>query len=218
MLDVHAPHQSPFGVRDFFVHLLTITVGLLIALGLEAAVEAMHHRHQRIEAEALIRQEIRQNAESLEKAATQGNYSILKERDNLAHFITMTRGVLNGEQPPAGQKIDLGFHEEEIPDSAWRTATNTGVLEYMPYDEVERFGDAYREQALLQSMAQKTLEDYLELSASIDATRVNQGKNPFVTKDDAVRAMEIAQRAYGHLAGIIAAGQGTMDSYKKALE
>lgn len=50
MLDVHAPEHPIGGPRDFLVHLLTITVGLLIALGLENSVEALHHRHQRKEA------------------------------------------------------------------------------------------------------------------------------------------------------------------------
>ena len=54
MLDVHAPHHRLDSVREFVVHILTITVGLLIALGLEASVENMHHRHQRREAEETI--------------------------------------------------------------------------------------------------------------------------------------------------------------------
>jgi hypothetical protein len=48
MLDVHLPHEPIHGTRDFFLHLFTITIGLLIAIGLEAMVEAVHHRHQRI--------------------------------------------------------------------------------------------------------------------------------------------------------------------------
>ena len=37
-------------VRDFFMHLLTITVGLFIASESgEYAAEALHHRHQREE-------------------------------------------------------------------------------------------------------------------------------------------------------------------------
>lgn len=31
MLDVHPPHELVHGIRDFLLHLLTITVGLLIA-------------------------------------------------------------------------------------------------------------------------------------------------------------------------------------------
>jgi len=47
MLDVHAPHQSVHTWKDFFVHIATICVGLLIAVGLEQAVEGVHHHHQR---------------------------------------------------------------------------------------------------------------------------------------------------------------------------
>jgi hypothetical protein len=39
MLDVHAPHQSAHTLKDFLIHIAAITIGLLIALGLEATVE-----------------------------------------------------------------------------------------------------------------------------------------------------------------------------------
>jgi hypothetical protein len=47
MLDVHPPHESVHTWTDFFIHIATICVGLLIAIGLEQAVEALHHRHER---------------------------------------------------------------------------------------------------------------------------------------------------------------------------
>jgi hypothetical protein len=37
-LDVHAPHHRVEGWKDFFIHLLTISVGLLIAVGIEGCV------------------------------------------------------------------------------------------------------------------------------------------------------------------------------------
>ena len=46
MLDVHAPHQSAHTLKDFLIHIAAITIGLLIALGLEATVEWVHHKHQ----------------------------------------------------------------------------------------------------------------------------------------------------------------------------
>src|ERR1022692_3960716 len=46
MLDVHPPHQSTHTWKDFFIHLATIVVGLLIAISLEQSVEYIHHRHQ----------------------------------------------------------------------------------------------------------------------------------------------------------------------------
>jgi hypothetical protein len=49
MLDVHPPHESAHTWRDFFIHIATIVVGLIIAVGLEQSVELIHHHHQRNE-------------------------------------------------------------------------------------------------------------------------------------------------------------------------
>jgi hypothetical protein len=38
VFDVHPPHGAIHGRRDFSVQLITITAGLLIALGLEGSV------------------------------------------------------------------------------------------------------------------------------------------------------------------------------------
>ena len=65
MLDVHAPHETAHTGKDFFIHIATISVGLLIAVSLEQIVESIHHRHQRIELEAPLLEEARQNAESI---------------------------------------------------------------------------------------------------------------------------------------------------------
>ena len=47
MLDVHPPHHAANTWRDFFIHIATIVIGLLIAIGLEQGVEAVHHHRQR---------------------------------------------------------------------------------------------------------------------------------------------------------------------------
>jgi len=47
MIDVHAPHGGVHTWKDFWIHLGTITLGLLIAISLEQSVEWMHHLHQR---------------------------------------------------------------------------------------------------------------------------------------------------------------------------
>ena len=38
MLDVHAPHEAVHSWKAFFVHIAAISIGLLLALGLEATV------------------------------------------------------------------------------------------------------------------------------------------------------------------------------------
>ena len=49
MIDVHPPHHAASTWRDFFIHIATIVIGLLIAVSLEQTVEFFHHRHQRQE-------------------------------------------------------------------------------------------------------------------------------------------------------------------------
>lgn len=46
MLDVHPLHEPVFTWKGFLFHIATIVVGLFIAVGLEQAVEYVHHRHQ----------------------------------------------------------------------------------------------------------------------------------------------------------------------------
>ena len=56
VLEVHAPHEPIHTWKSFFIHIATIVIGLLIAVGLEQTVELFHHRHQRHQlAEALRR-------------------------------------------------------------------------------------------------------------------------------------------------------------------
>lgn len=56
MLDVHLPHAT-FTWKDFWIHLGTITAGLLIAISLEQSVEKLHHLHQRHVLQATLRAE-----------------------------------------------------------------------------------------------------------------------------------------------------------------
>ena len=46
MLDVHPAHHAASTWKEFFIHITTIVIGLLIAVGLEQTVEYFHHRHQ----------------------------------------------------------------------------------------------------------------------------------------------------------------------------
>jgi hypothetical protein len=61
MLDVHPSHSPTHTWKDFFIHIATITVGLLIAVGLEQTVELFHRRHQRHQLEEQLRVETLRN-------------------------------------------------------------------------------------------------------------------------------------------------------------
>lgn len=60
MLEVHAPHESIHTWKDFAIHIATIVIGLLIAVGLEQTVEYFHHQHQAAEFEEHLRADLRE--------------------------------------------------------------------------------------------------------------------------------------------------------------
>ena len=207
MLDVHAPEHPISGAREFFLHLFTITVGLLIALGLENAAEALHHRHQRQEAEANIRQELRSNRENLLASAD----TVKAERKALITLTTLLENRSTGAPMPDG-KLDLSFSETPIPDAAWRTANGSGVLAYMDYEEAERFADAYKQQEMLQAAEEQALDDYLEFSPMLELHHADP--TPELAKD----ALPYTRRALAHVSGMLALGEGTLASYNDALK
>jgi hypothetical protein len=67
MLDIHDAHHAASTWKDFFIHIATICLGLLIAIGLEQTVEAIHHARERRELVADMRQEAEQNVVTIHR-------------------------------------------------------------------------------------------------------------------------------------------------------
>jgi hypothetical protein len=61
MVDVHSAHGAAHSWKDFWIHLGTISMGLLIAIGLEQGVEAIHRLQERHRLEADLQLEAKKN-------------------------------------------------------------------------------------------------------------------------------------------------------------
>jgi TolA-binding protein len=94
-MDVHPPHGPIRSWKDFTLHLLTITIGLLIALALEAAVQSLHHRHMVSEARVNLRREIVEN----QKLYTQNLHSLQAKMVELQQDIDQLRELRAGRTP-----------------------------------------------------------------------------------------------------------------------
>lgn len=68
MIDIHPPHHGAMTRRDIFTHLAIVVVGILIAIGLEQAVEAVHHARERHELIVDMRDEASRNVLKLHRA------------------------------------------------------------------------------------------------------------------------------------------------------
>ena len=137
-MEIHAPHEPIHTKRDFFLHLFTITIGLLIALSLEGLVEYAHHRHLVREARENIRRELELNHE-----ASQDDLKIIQQNFDLqkSNIDSIHRMMADGKNFHGSVHNSWDFNS--LNEAAWRTARETGALGYMPYDEVQRYSDLY---------------------------------------------------------------------------
>lgn len=208
MLDVHAPEHRIGGARDFFVHLATITVGLLIALALENAAEAWHHRHQRIEAQEKIVQEIRENRDHVVhlQAASES------EMKDLVLVINYIDGRL-AHKTMDSRQLRLGIQEGPLRDAAWRSASTTGAASYMDYTLVEEFAECYKQQEQYERQEEKTLDSFLRIESFVATSKPDE-----LTDQDLREAEPIVREALANLRALHDIGIGTLQTYTNALK
>lgn len=132
MLEVHPPHQVVHTWKDFFIHIATIAVGLLIAIGLEQTVEYLHHRQQL------------RNARDQLSIETDGNRDILREnidsirtlQADLDRDMTVIREYQSSKTAMKG-RLNYSHKIFRPRDAAWLSVKQNGVLALMPYDEIK---------------------------------------------------------------------------------
>jgi len=142
MLDVHPPHEAVHGWRDFFIHLATITIGLLIALGMEGCVEWMHHRNLVHEVEVSLHDEIKHNSEFLGKTQE----DIHKQQGILANDVVVLKEIIRTHKQPEKGSLEINFHISGFDNVSWQTAHITGALAYMPLERAQEYSDIYSAQ------------------------------------------------------------------------
>ena len=151
-MDVHPPDQAIHSWRDFFVHIATIVVGLLIALMLEQSVEWLHHRHMMAEAREQLQQELENNRRTLA-----GDERFLDIATNDGRY---NLNLLMADHDP-GKPLHFGWRWDATSASAWATAKETGAISLMPYSEVQELSERYAQQALLETEATSHIHDYV---------------------------------------------------------
>jgi hypothetical protein len=155
VIDVHPPHEPIHGWRDFLLHLLTITIGLLIALSLEGLVEWQHHRHLVHEAEASLHTEIENNSRALADAIT----ALHKNQDDLKHDVTVLKYIIKNHKAPDHNNMTLGLGIRTFDDVSWKTVQSTTALSYMSYAQAEEYSNIYSTQAELNDAEHQAARD-----------------------------------------------------------
>jgi hypothetical protein len=144
MLDIHPPHEPTHTWRDFFVHIATIVIGLLIAVALEQTVEHLHHRSQAHEAEDSLHRESIAN-----RALVQRDFATIDEAHRLIR-LNMT-SIMAAAAAPGKSTYHLSPYLQSTyilgpTDTSWLALRDNNLLGIVPtnlaagYAKVELMG------------------------------------------------------------------------------
>jgi hypothetical protein len=160
-MEVHAPHEPLHSWRDFWIHLGTITIGLLIAISLEQSVEALHHVHQRHQLEEDLRAEGERNVEIVE--SDRRVIAALRDWElDLRKNVDTMRA--SGGKAGLGYVVSHVKGQPTVPsDSVWTTAKESMLVALLPRAEAEMYSRLDLQHALLR----ETISHWLEVRGEL---------------------------------------------------
>ena len=143
MIDIHPAHHAATTWRDFFIHIATIVLGLIIAVGLEQTVEYFHHRHQIAETREALRAERELNRKVMQHLVAEFRTRTTVMQANLAdfHYLQQHPGA-----PIERLPTTINWHNStaQFNESVWTTAQQGQILSLFPPEEVRAYGRLYR--------------------------------------------------------------------------
>jgi hypothetical protein len=190
MIDVHPPTEAAHTWKDFFIHIATIVVGLLIALSLEQTVEHFHHRAEIAELRNSLAEERDHNREVYHRATEVYLQDAAMLHNNLRVFMYLRDHPKTPEAELPGVVL-WPRHTYEPSTSAWNDSGQSSVLAMMPREEVNKYSSTYFN-------LQRTLDGYNAMAVSLAnaAAIVSQTSNPTTLSpkriDDEIELIERA--------------------------
>jgi hypothetical protein len=161
-VDVHPAHYPLRTWRDFFLQLLTITIGLFIALTLQAGVESLHHRHLVRDARENLRREIQAN----HKRYAENVRKLENNRLQLARNIDQLRNLRSGK-PIEKKALAWGWDWNSFADASWKTAQVSGAVSYMSPDLISAYTDVYDQQGYVNNEVLAIFNDEAKSAAPL---------------------------------------------------
>jgi hypothetical protein len=149
MIDVHAPHSTVHTWKDFFIHIATITIGLLIAIALEQCVENLHHIHQRHQLQEDLLEEAQRNRDllmtdlGLERQAAWFRSALVATRPVSANGQTAINlppmPCIPGTVGANGTDASIRTKYFAPSDAVWVTARDAGLIIRLPVMEARMY-------------------------------------------------------------------------------
>lgn len=193
--------------KDFFIHLGIITLGILIALGLEQIVEARHRVKIGRDSMTSFRHELTENRVRVAEVMAASPH--LREQIQTQIAAIAALGDSAGKTPVAINYPGIRF--DFLSSASWDTAIATQSLYYIPTEDAKRFSEAFAAFRLFMDEERTGLATWQDLrSFGLDATALAPEQR---------RALIEQLRRYDSYTQVIdLVGKGTLAACDRALQ
>jgi len=148
-MDVHPPHAGIHSWKDFWIHLGTITIGLLIAIGLEQSVEWAHRVHERRMLQSELRAEgdenVRATRVDMERLQSWRSGMVARRKDVQQMIASEGKLKLPFRVIPARGAIALPS------ESTWDSAKASGKVALLADYQADVYTFLYQENEMLKT-------------------------------------------------------------------
>jgi hypothetical protein len=162
--------------RYFFVELLIVTAGVLIALSVDSLREWNQYRMLVSEARATSGREIADNQREVDIALS----DVETRKTNIRTALTLANDLLATKKSDI-QEFRLGFALAELSAAGWHSAERT-ALGHMEYSEVQKYSRLYAFQELYVAQQRQAVQRLAAAIALLSDT------NPHEAQPDDLRA------------------------------
>jgi hypothetical protein len=182
MLDVHTPHESTRTWKDFFIHVAIITIGLLIAIGLEQTVELVHHRH--------LNQQLEEQMRAVFDSDLQRNIANYKQLSGLRVYLVELRAAIDARlhgqsssQSPSPNDSRMAVLIINPSLAPYEAAKENGSVAWLPSSRIR----LYNRVALARDLTSAARDSWYEAAVALQAFQ-----EQFVDSQGVIPAGQIA--------------------------
>jgi hypothetical protein len=162
-MEIHGPEGPTNSFKDFAIHIVIVTIGILIALGLEGVREAIYVRRIVRDARENFHVELQGNRANLDKEL-KNDRETLSQLNQIILDLPELRKNPNEFRARVGKIYPSGYF---FSSSRWEAALSTGALGHMSVDEVNQYAEANFLVHAYSTLELQTNTDWQQLEAFV---------------------------------------------------
>ena len=139
-MELHVPSRPPGNLREFSIHIATVTIGILIALALDGLVTYVRNKRLVDETRREFQAELR-----IDRGRARIEFAGVQDAHRKLHALVDELPELERTQSTgiAARLLAIQNPGYFLPANSWQTALSTGAFAHMSPEEAASYSDAF---------------------------------------------------------------------------